>query len=155
MRTVGALDRPRPVHRLRLRSLRAEAYVKGGFHDHVLVIGAEVQSTGLDFSTKGRDVAVIFGDGAGAVVVGPAEAGEGDPLLPPSFRGKLRQGAVGRRPQFHRQPLDHPRDDRRRENIFPKMNGRYVFTHAVRRFPEVHGGGPRKEPASPSRISPC
>src|SRR5215813_6107559 len=50
----------------------ADQFVKTGFVDYVLVIGAEVHSTGLDVSTRGRDVSVIFGDGGGAAVVGPA-----------------------------------------------------------------------------------
>ncbi len=50
----------------------ADAYVKSGFCDYVLVVGAEVHSTGIDISTRGRDVAVLFGDAGGAAVVGPA-----------------------------------------------------------------------------------
>ncbi len=46
-----------------------ELYVASGQYDRVLVVGAEVHSTGMDFTTRGRDVAVIFGDGAGAVVL--------------------------------------------------------------------------------------
>jgi len=135
MRTVGALDVRDQCSGFVYGLSVAEAYVKGGFHDHVLVIGAEVQSTGLDFSTKGRDVAVIFGDGAGAAVVGPRSRGGGS--SPPTFIPReIRQGAVGRRPQFHRQPMDHPRDDRRRET-FPEDERPVRLHHAVRRFPEV------------------
>src|SRR5439155_16146085 len=50
----------------------ADAYIKTGTFKHVLMIGSEVHSTGLDLSTQGRDVTVLFGDGAGAVVVGRA-----------------------------------------------------------------------------------
>src|SRR5882757_2550078 len=50
----------------------ADAYIRTGLYKHVLVIGSEVHSTGLDISTAGRDVTVLFGDGAGAVVVGRA-----------------------------------------------------------------------------------
>jgi len=114
----------------------AEAYVKGGFHDHVLVIGAEVQSTGLDFSTRGRDVAVIFGDGAGAVVVAPAEPGRGILSTHLHSEGKYAKDLWVEAPSFLEDPwLTHETIDSGRH--FPKMNGRYVFTHAVRRFPEV------------------
>jgi len=54
----------------------AQQYVSSGMVNHVLVVGAEVHSTGIDISTRGRDVAVLFGDGGGAAVVGPA--GDGD-----------------------------------------------------------------------------
>src|SRR3954465_4796127 len=47
----------------------ADAFIRSGAHKHILVIGAEVHSTGLDVSTKGRDVTVLFGDGAGAAIV--------------------------------------------------------------------------------------
>ena len=50
----------------------ADAYIRTGNFKNVLVIGSEVHSTGLDISTAGRDVTVLFGDGAGAVVVGRA-----------------------------------------------------------------------------------
>jgi len=135
MRTVGALDVRDQCTGFVYGLSVAEAYVKGGFHDHVLVIGAEVHSTGLDFSTKGRDVAVIFGDGAGAVVVGPAEPGGGSshPTFIPRGNTPRICGSKGPPSSI---TLDFPRDGRRRKH-FPKMNGRYVFAHAVRRFPEV------------------
>lgn len=49
----------------------AQAYIESNLYRHILVIGAEVQSTGLHLSTAGRTTAVLFGDGCGAVVVGP------------------------------------------------------------------------------------
>src|SRR6516162_6860293 len=52
----------------------ADAWVRAGVYRRVLVVGAEVHSTGLEFSDRGRDVAVLFGDGAGAAVVGAASA---------------------------------------------------------------------------------
>lgn len=114
----------------------AEAYVKGGFFDHVLVIGSEVQSTGLDMSTAGRDVSVIFGDGAGAVVVGPAEPGDGILSSHLHAEGKYAKELMAEAPASIEHPrLSHEMLDAGRQ--FTKMNGRYVFTHAVRRFPEV------------------
>ncbi|MDQ3222817.1 MAG: 3-oxoacyl-ACP synthase, partial [Gemmatimonadota bacterium] len=55
----------------------ADAWIRTGQFRRVLVVGAEVQSTGLEVSTDGRHVAVIFADGAGAVLVGPAPADDG------------------------------------------------------------------------------
>ncbi len=136
MRTVGALDVRDQCTGFVYGLSVAEAYVKGGFHDRVLVIGAEVQSTGLDFSTKGRDVAVIFGDGAGAVVVGPAEPGRGILSSHLHSEGKHAMELCVEAPSFVDHPwISHEMIDAGRH--FPKMNGRYVFTHSVRRFPEV------------------
>jgi len=95
-----------------------------------------VQSTGLDFSTKGRDVAVIFGDGAGAVVVGPAEPGRGILSSHLHAEGKYAKDLMCEAPSSIEHPrLSHEMLDAGRH--LPRMNGRYVFTHAVRRFPEV------------------
>ncbi len=56
----------------------ADAWIRTGRYRHVLLVGVEIQSTGLDLSTRGRDMAVLFGDGAGAAVLGPAaEEGKG------------------------------------------------------------------------------
>src|SRR5262249_11833288 len=50
----------------------ADAWVRAGVYRHVLLVGAEVHSTGIELADRGRDVAVLFGDGAGAVIVGPS-----------------------------------------------------------------------------------
>jgi len=136
MRTVGALDVRTQCTGFLYGLSIAEAYVKGGFHDHVLVIGAEVQSTGMDLSTGGRDVSVIFGDGAGAAVVGPAEAGRGILSSHLHAEGKYARELMAEAPTSAENPrISHEMLDAGRH--FPYMNGRYVFTHAVRRFPEV------------------
>src|SRR3984885_5274299 len=54
----------------------ADAWVRAGIYKKVLLVGAEVHSTGVEFTDRGRDVAVLFGDGAGAVIVG--EAGDAE-----------------------------------------------------------------------------
>lgn len=56
----------------------ADAWIKTGQYRHILLVGAEVHSRGLDKTTRGRDTAVLFGDGAGAAVLGPiADDGRG------------------------------------------------------------------------------
>ena len=56
----------------------ADQFIKGGMYKNVLVVGSEMHSMGLDFSTRGRNVAVLFGDGAGAVLLQPTtEEGKG------------------------------------------------------------------------------
>jgi 3-oxoacyl-[acyl-carrier-protein] synthase-3 len=114
----------------------ADAYVRIGRYRCVLVIGAEVQSTGLDLTTRGRDMAVLFGDGAGAAVVEPCE--------PP--RGVLSwalhaEGAMARE-LWCEAPTSLEPGRMTAEMLaagrqFPHMNGRQVFKHATTRFPEV------------------
>jgi 3-oxoacyl-[acyl-carrier-protein] synthase-3 len=136
MPTVGALDVRDQCTGFLYGLSVAEAYVKGGFHEHVLVIGSEIHSKGLNFTTAGRDTAVIFGDGAGAVVVGPAEPGRGILSSHLHSEGKYARELCVEEPGFLKTPwLTHETIDSGKH--FPKMNGKYVFTHAVRRFPEV------------------
>jgi 3-oxoacyl-[acyl-carrier-protein] synthase-3 len=136
MPNVGALDVRDQCSGFVYGLSVAEAYVKGGFHDHVLVIGSEIHSRGLNFSTAGRDVAVIFGDGAGAAVVGPAEPGRGILASRLHSEGKHAKELCVEAPGFLDDPwITHGMIDAGRH--FPRMNGKYVFTHAVRRFPEV------------------
>jgi len=118
----------------------ADSLVRTGKFGRILVVGCEVHSTGIDVSTRGRDVAVLFGDGAGAVVV---EANE-DPANPSELI-ELRLHAEGKHarrlwieaPTSSHTPvrLTHEMIDEGR--IFPKMEGRFVFKHAVTRMPEV------------------
>ncbi len=75
--TIGALDVRNACSGFLYALATADAFVRVGQYRCVLVIGAEVQSTGLDLSTRGRDMAVLFGDGAGAAVVEPAEGESG------------------------------------------------------------------------------
>lgn len=136
METIGALDIRTQCTGFLYGLSVAEAYVKGGFYDRVLVVGAEVQSTGMDLSTAGRDVSVIFGDGAGAAVVGPADPGTGILSSHLHSEGKFARELMAEAPASIENPrISHEMLDAGRQ--YCKMNGRYVFTHAVRRFPEV------------------
>lgn len=136
MNTVGALDVRTQCTGFLYGLSVAEAYVKGGFFDHVLVVGAEVQSTGMDLSPAGREVSVIFGDGAGAAVVGPAEPGTGILSSHLHSEGKYARELMAEAPASIEHPrISHEMLDAGRQ--YCRMNGRYVFTHAVRRFPEA------------------
>ena len=116
----------------------ADQFIRTGAMRNVLVVGAEVHSSGLDLSTRGRDLAVLFGDGAGAAVV---SATEGESRILDS-----RLHADG---SYHQiLMLDAPasrRNPRLTEEMladglhYPRMRGRAVFKHAVDRIPEVVG----------------
>ncbi len=117
----------------------ADAFIKTRRFERVLLVGGEVHSTGIDLSTRGREVAVIFGDAAAAVVLVP----EDDPkqgILSTHLHAEgkyadklwLEYPAARERPRLTEKMI---LDEEAR--IFPKMQGRYVFKHAVTRFSEV------------------
>ena len=115
----------------------ADQFIKTGMYNNVLVVGSEIHSSGLDFSTRGRGVSVIFGDGAGAVVLTPSESNERGILsthlhADGEFAEELAVLDPGSNKQ-HR--LTHEMLDE--GSIYPYMNGNMVFKHAVTRFPEV------------------
>src|SRR6188768_2773243 len=73
MKEVGALDVRNQCSGFLYALSVADQFIKTGMYRNILVIGSEKHSFGLDLSTRGRNVSVIFGDGAGAVVLQPAE----------------------------------------------------------------------------------
>jgi 3-oxoacyl-[acyl-carrier-protein] synthase-3 len=119
----------------------ADAMIRAEHADTVLVVGAEIHSKGLDVSTNGRDVAVLFGDGAGAAVLTATEVN--DPASDShvlsthlhadgSFAEALWLPAPG---MAYDQFVTTEQIDQGLH--WPHMDGRTVFTHAVRRMPEV------------------
>jgi 3-oxoacyl-[acyl-carrier-protein] synthase III len=120
----------------------ARSFVVSGQFRRVLLVGCEVHSTGIDISTEGRDVAVLFGDGAGAVIVeandDPADRSE-ILALRLHAEGKYATKLWIEAPGSGHSPvrLTHELIDRKAH--FPKMEGRLVFKHAVSRMPEVLG----------------
>ena len=118
----------------------ADGFIKAKAFRRVLVVGCEVHSTGIDLSDTGRDVAVLFGDGAGAVVL-EANDDEDDPAGLIEVRlhaqGKHARKLWLEAPGSGHTPvrIDHQMIDERRH--FPRMEGRFVFKHAVTRMPEV------------------
>jgi len=117
----------------------ADAFVQAGIYRRVLLVGAEIHSHSLDFSTRGRDVTVLFGDGAGAVVIGPDEARDDRAGIlytevHADGSGKwdlyLKLFEINQLPYFSYDP----RDREQNENLYPQMNGKKVFVQAVRRM---------------------
>lgn len=115
----------------------ADAYVRTGSFKHVLVIGSEVHSTGLDISTAGRDVTVLFGDGAGAVVVGRAED-EQHMILSTHIHADGSEAEIlwTEYPASARSPRITEQAMAERKH-YPVMNGKKVFKHAVTRMPQA------------------
>jgi 3-oxoacyl-[acyl-carrier-protein] synthase-3 len=116
----------------------ADQYIRTGGARHVLIIGSEVHSTGLDYTDRGRGVTVLFGDGAGAAVIGPSTDPERGLLAiklhaEGAYAEKLCLiGPSGRRKP--RIPEDWTPAD---AYHYPVMDGKYVFKHAVTRMAET------------------
>ncbi|MEO8845116.1 MAG: beta-ketoacyl-ACP synthase III [Kofleriaceae bacterium] len=115
----------------------ADAYIRTGNFKHVLVVGSEIHSTGLDVSTRGRDVTVIFGDGAGAVVLGVA-TDDKHMLLSTHIHADGTEAEI----LWTETPAsrNHPRlsnEDLIAGKQYPSMKGKNVFKHAVTRIPQA------------------
>jgi 3-oxoacyl-[acyl-carrier-protein] synthase III len=115
----------------------ADAWIRAGVYRNVLVVGAEVHSTGVEFSERGRDVAVLFGDGAGAVLVGEAtrpEQGVRAVELHADGAGffdlMVDAPASKYMPRLTQEMLDEGKH-------YPSMNGKQVFRWATEKMPEV------------------
>ncbi|MAR30084.1 MAG: 3-oxoacyl-ACP synthase [Candidatus Marinimicrobia bacterium] len=114
----------------------AEQYIKSGQFNNILVIGAEVQSTAMDLTDRGRDTAVIFADGAGAAIISSQKLG-GQILSTHLYsEGKYAKELWVESPSSSSRPtIDLAKINEGRH--FLQMNGKEVFKHAVKRFPEV------------------
>ncbi|MCM0604810.1 MAG: ketoacyl-ACP synthase III [Xanthomonadaceae bacterium] len=120
---------------------QADAFIRMGMYKKILVTACEIQSKALDFSTAGRDVTVLFGDGAGSVVIEAVDVK--DPTkercilsshlhADGSFAKELWLQAPGSAYQERMtQAMMNNTEDH------PKMNGKLVFVHAVKRMPEA------------------
>ena len=144
LRTVGALDVRNQCSGFIYALSVADQYIKSGMYKNVLVIGSEVHSAGLDMTTRGRGVSVIFGDGAGAAIVSREED-----LTKGILSTHLHSEGVHAEELIVKAPgmggrwvtdilKDNDPDD---ETYFPYMNGQFVFKNAVVRFAEVINEG--------------
>ena len=117
----------------------ADAWIRTGTYQRILVVGQEIQSTGMDVSTRGRNTAVIFADGAGAVVLGPTEdAGRGILSFDLHSEGQHAELLWVDVPGS----MYHPRVSEeliQEGRHLLQMDGKEVFRHASTRMPEsVH-----------------
>lgn len=118
----------------------ADSYIKSGLADKILIVGAEVHSTGLDKTTRGRDVAVLFGDGAGAICVEGVETDENIGVIASVLHadGKGADALMTELPASRlpdRMALGLEGEEVAR--YYPVMNGPSVFKTAVKKLPEV------------------
>ena len=138
--TIGALDIRNQCSGFIYALSVADQYIKTGMYKNILVIGAETQSPALDMSTRGRNMAVLFGDGAGAAIVSRSDNPERGILSTHlhsqgEHAEQLAMIAPGVGTKWVPQILaENDPDD---VSYYPNMNGQFVFKNAVVRFAEV------------------
>ncbi len=154
MKEIGALDVRNQCSGFLYALSVADQFIKTGMYKNILVVGSEKHSFGLDFSTRGRGISVIFGDGAGAVVLQPTEEnnrgilsthlhsdGESAEILAMYNPGThANHWGTHDYADFAEAPIadmfmSHAMIDKAQN--FPYMDGQAVFKKAVIKFPEV------------------
>lgn len=147
IKTVGALDVRNQCSGFLYALSVADQFIKTGMYKNILVIGSELHSRGLDITTRGRGVSVIFGDGAGAAVLSRSEDVKHG-ILSTHLHSQgehaeelsLIAPGMGKRWVSDILQENNPND----ESYFPYMNGQFVFKNAVVRFAEVINEGLQK-----------
>ncbi|MGC4234125.1 MAG: beta-ketoacyl-ACP synthase III [Niabella sp.] len=154
LKEVGALDVRNQCSGFVYALSIGDQFIKTGMYKNILVIGAEIHSYALDFSTRGRNVSVIFGDGAGAVVLQPSpdtdrgilsthlhsDGSDAETLCMPNpgFHGGVHNAEW--KPPVPNTPYGNifiTQELLDKEDIFPYMDGQSVFKRAVIKIPEV------------------
>ena len=153
MKEIGALDVRNQCSGFIYALSVADQFIRSGMYRNILVIGSEKHSFGLDLSTRGRNVSVIFGDGAGAVVLQPAEdpnrgilsthlhsdGSDAEVLAmynPGTHANYWKEGLADfDEADLAEQFMSHKMVEK--AQLFPNMDGQAVFKKAVVKFPEV------------------
>jgi len=137
LESIGALDIRNACSGFIYALSVADQFIKSGMYKTILVVGAEIQSTAIDVSTRGRNTAVIFADGAGAAILQPSDK-------PGVLSTHLHSDGRFAEELYVRDPgSSRKREERQPEQILDTthfkvvMNGNQVFKHAVVRFMEV------------------
>ena len=140
IKTVGAIDIRNQCSGFVYGLSVADQFIKTGMYKTVLVIGSELHSRGLDKTTRGRGVSVIFGDGAGAAILTREEdTSKGILSTHLHSQGEHAEELVVKAPGMGTRWVTDilEDDDANDESYFPYMNGQFVFKNAVVRFSEV------------------
>ena len=134
---IGALDVRNQCSGFIYALSVADQYIKTGTYKKILLVAAEVQSSNLDFSDEGRDMAALFGDGGGAVILEPGIDSDRSILSTHLFSDGnnvkklwMETPSPKDNPTFSYDMIDSKR-------CYPKMNGRHVFINAVEKMPEA------------------
>lgn len=116
----------------------ADQFIRTGMYERVLVVGAEIHSTGLDISTRGRDLAVLFGDGAGAALV-TADGDEKSHIVATHLHadGTFAEALWVEYPSAKEHPAVAAAEIAEKTRHFPQMKGKHVFKYACTHLPEA------------------
>ncbi|MHB8093852.1 MAG: 3-oxoacyl-ACP synthase III family protein [Candidatus Aminicenantales bacterium] len=138
LRTVGALDIRNQCCGFLYALSVADQFIRTGTYRKILLVASEVQSANLDYSDDGRDMAVLFGDGGGAVILEPNTAGDGRGILSTHLYsdGRFVSDLWMEKPS----PKDNPTfpvEFFASKAFFPHMEGKNVFKNACQRMPEA------------------
>jgi len=136
---IGALDVRAQCSGFLFALSVADQYIRTGTYKKILVVAAEVQSHNLDYSDDGRDMAVLFGDGAGAVVLEPSADGTGGhAILSTHLFGDGKHAKILSMdvPQSSKNPT-FTSEIFEKKLYYPRMDGKRVFINAVERMPEA------------------
>lgn len=155
LKEVGALDIRNQCSGFVYGLSVGDQFIKTGMYKNILLIAAEIHSYALDFSTRGRNVSVIFGDGAGAVILQRSED-DNSGIISTHLHSDGTEAEILSMPNpgFHagaHNPAWKPKVDENdpyanlfinqdlldREDIYPYMDGQTVFKRAVVKMPEV------------------
>ncbi len=139
IKEIGALDVRNQCSGFVYSLSVADQFIKTGMYKNILVIGSELHSGGLDMTTRGRGVSVIFGDGAGAIVLQRSEDDSKGVLSTHMHsEGKHAEelSLIGPSTR-HWVPEILEANDPEDISYYPYMNGNFVFKHAVVRFEQV------------------
>ena len=152
MKEIGALDIRNQCSGFIYALSVADQFIKTGMYKNILLVASEKHSFGLDFSTRGRNISVIFGDGAGAVVLQPTDGpgilsthlhsdGESAELLamynPGTHANHWVNEPVADFDEAERGEMFMSHEMLDKAQNFPNMDGQAVFKKAVVKFPEV------------------
>ncbi len=136
LKTAGAMDIRNQCTGFVYGLAAADGFIQSGVARTVLVIGGEIQSTALNVTTEGREMAVLFGDGAGAVVLQATESERGILASALHSQGRFAKDLWLEAPtalvpeRINQAMVDEGKH-------YPTMDGKLVFKHATRRFCEA------------------
>ena len=142
--TVGALDVRNQCSGFIYGLSVADQFIKTGMYKNILVIGSELQSRGIDISTRGRSISVIFGDGAGAAILSREnDASKGILSSHLHSEGAHALELAAEAPGMGKRWVTDIIADNNSDDMSyrPYMNGQFVFKNAIRRFCEVINEG--------------
>lgn len=155
IKTVGALDVRNQCSGFIYALSVADQFIKTGMYKNILVIGSEIHSRGLDKTTRGRSVSVIFGDGAGAAIL-TREEDNSKGILSTHLhsQGKHAEELALIAPGMGKRWVTDIMADNNPDDLswMPHMNGQFVFKNAVVRFSEVIMEGLQKNNLDVSAI---